>query len=1013
MFNKVRTLTTLVVVLMLFSSALVAINVANIQHAGISNAQRPISVANPNNPTSQDIKMSSSPSGTSVLNYISISRYPLTPSSNQSVFLKINASPGIYPSLNISVSMEVTRVGPSSTIHTYFNFSDSYLLLEYLPVVGAYVSYLPALPNFCIHGLLGATYYVNSSVAYYALNYNVTAGAFQRISGVYHYNVSGDNTSSPKSMVMAFSQSALNNTLSGSNFMEYYYGLSNPGMTSNPNASNTEYIMIISTGSVSNSSSRLQYSVSSGTWQNLSVKNTTFGIETSYLDTLANLNLSQIVSVLSSDGINVPLESLLPIYLFKATIPPVSLGNYVMYRGISEINGKQINSSEGMYYITNGSGKRVFLVDPHPFTWLLSRDALALLNDTTQMAQSFGGISSPLVVLSNVTSVARNANLTAFENLQSIAEKYNIYVGWPDNVTYQEIGNFSPSVITLDNLYLGYQSGPSILNWDIGNISAGNTTLQRFIINFVQTNTHTGLIVSSGTISDLQYWQSPSSVTPIFSVDTVGSSLSDANVLQPDVLSSFMGMPMLPVIQYVKDLLANSLYSASPQVAEALGSAPFLLPDMPWNGTLDITDKSVFGNLPSSLNLKYENPYASYGWNATSSVGWQLAMPDLLFEKMIFHIEDSNALNAFAVEGHGVSSLLSQLGFRGSGLNLTGIQNLSIKNYLQAFLESLLDFNLSNGVATLKILNNTFSMRLPSQLLGQLPLKVLAMSPNMEGGILGYNRTFGPNGYRSAYVSFNLFNDNSTSIPTIFSDLVSWTTNWTSYNSYEYGGIFLNKSEYSSVNHLVAAAGHVVNSSEMFVSTNGYSNLSILLNAGNYTLTYISPYSSLILRHNGTLMRLEEGAGQENFTMKTAGYYNISISSDATLQVSPVEVIMENSTLYTVTFTESGLPSGTTWYVNLSNGVDSGAITGTSYSFSLTNGTYSYAVGNVSGYTISASSGSISVNGNGVSKTITFSPIKKSPPSSGISSTELYGIIGGVVAVAAFGSVLAIMRKKR
>ena len=116
---------------------------------------------------------------------------------------------------------------------------------------------------------------------------------------------------------------------------------------------------------------------------------------------------------------------------------------------------------------------------------------------------------------------------------------------------------------------------------------------------------------------------------------------------------------------------------------------------------------------------------------------------------------------------------------------------------------------------------------------------------------------------------------------------------------------------------------------------------------------------------------------------------------------------------YTVTFTESGLPSGTTWYVNLSNGMDSGAITGTSYSFSLTNGTYSYTVSNVSGYSVLTSSGSISINGSGISKTITFSPIKKSSPTSGISGTELYGITGGVVAVAVIGSVLALMRKKR
>ncbi len=115
---------------------------------------------------------------------------------------------------------------------------------------------------------------------------------------------------------------------------------------------------------------------------------------------------------------------------------------------------------------------------------------------------------------------------------------------------------------------------------------------------------------------------------------------------------------------------------------------------------------------------------------------------------------------------------------------------------------------------------------------------------------------------------------------------------------------------------------------------------------------------------------------------------------------------------YTVTFTETGLPSGTAWYVNLTNGQTFSSTTST-ISFSEPNGTYSYNISNVSRYSASPSSGSISVNGNGVSKTVTFTAIKKSTPPSGISNTELYGIIGGIVSVAVIGSMLAIMRKKR
>ncbi len=81
-----------------------------------------------------------------------------------------------------------------------------------------------------------------------------------------------------------------------------------------------------------------------------------------------------------------------------------------------------------------------------------------------------------------------------------------------------------------------------------------------------------------------------------------------------------------------------------------------------------------------------------------------------------------------------------------------------------------------------------------------------------------------------------------------------------------------------------------------------------------------------------------------------------------------------NSTIssYNVTFTESGLPSGTAWYVNLSNGNKSGAITGTSYSFSLEDGTYSYNIATTD-KTYHANAGSITVNGKNVSEPISFS----------------------------------------
>ncbi len=115
-----------------------------------------------------------------------------------------------------------------------------------------------------------------------------------------------------------------------------------------------------------------------------------------------------------------------------------------------------------------------------------------------------------------------------------------------------------------------------------------------------------------------------------------------------------------------------------------------------------------------------------------------------------------------------------------------------------------------------------------------------------------------------------------------------------------------------------------------------------------------------------------------------------------------------HQTKYAVTFAESGLPSGTTWYVNLSNGQKFSSASNTT-SFSETNGTYSFAIGNVSGYQISPLSGSIKVSGNNVTNNITFTA---KSTLYGLSNTEIYYIFGAVLAVAVIGSALTMRRKK-
>ncbi|MHB1435089.1 MAG: ice-binding family protein [Thermoplasmata archaeon] len=118
-----------------------------------------------------------------------------------------------------------------------------------------------------------------------------------------------------------------------------------------------------------------------------------------------------------------------------------------------------------------------------------------------------------------------------------------------------------------------------------------------------------------------------------------------------------------------------------------------------------------------------------------------------------------------------------------------------------------------------------------------------------------------------------------------------------------------------------------------------------------------------------------------------------------------------------VTFTESGLPSGTSWSVTMNGAtVSSGT---TSVGFSEGVGTYSYRVGVVSNFTANPSVGSVLVNGTPTGPGVAFSSVggPSSPPaptagSSGISSGDwALIIVGAVVAVAAVGTVIVVKKR--
>jgi len=76
---------------------------------------------------------------------------------------------------------------------------------------------------------------------------------------------------------------------------------------------------------------------------------------------------------------------------------------------------------------------------------------------------------------------------------------------------------------------------------------------------------------------------------------------------------------------------------------------------------------------------------------------------------------------------------------------------------------------------------------------------------------------------------------------------------------------------------------------------------------------------------------------------------------------------------YTITFRETGLAFSTLWSVTLNGNTESS--TSSLITFTIPKGTYSFTIGSVTGYTVSPSSGSLTVNGSNVNEAITFTPV--------------------------------------
>lgn len=123
----------------------------------------------------------------------------------------------------------------------------------------------------------------------------------------------------------------------------------------------------------------------------------------------------------------------------------------------------------------------------------------------------------------------------------------------------------------------------------------------------------------------------------------------------------------------------------------------------------------------------------------------------------------------------------------------------------------------------------------------------------------------------------------------------------------------------------------------------------------------------------GTMISFSLPNGTYLYTVATANKTYIALGGIVTVDGGSVAESVTFSLTYAITFTQSGLPSGTGWWVNLTDGQNTKSST-RMISFSLPSGTYSYSLATTNKIYIGRG-GSFDVKGANVSEAVTFSVV--------------------------------------
>ncbi len=163
---------------------------------------------------------------------------------------------------------------------------------------------------------------------------------------------------------------------------------------------------------------------------------------------------------------------------------------------------------------------------------------------------------------------------------------------------------------------------------------------------------------------------------------------------------------------------------------------------------------------------------------------------------------------------------------------------------------------------------------------------------------------------------------------------------------------------------------------------------------------------------SGTAVVVEEPNASYVYHVTTPDTdYTASVSSFTVAGAPLTESVVFRPVTFTVTFTETGLPSGTSWTVVI--GGVAHASTGSSITLEEPNASYQFAVGAVSGFSASPSTGTFTVDGSSVDQVLAFSAASRPATLLGLPPTDFYALVGGVAAAAVGAAALLRWRRGR